>query len=65
MRLRNIKDAETKIVKSKYIISNPLIHKGLSKNILINSSFRVAKRCLSICNGKWRKKWTNYKNRSG
>ena len=37
MRLRNIKDAEIKIVESKYIISNPLIHKG-KFNALFNNN---------------------------
>lgn len=38
MRLRNIKDAETKIVESKYIISNPLIHKGKFNELFNNNN---------------------------
>ena len=38
MRLRNIKDAEIKIVESKYIISNPLIHKGKFNELFNNNN---------------------------
>ena len=38
MRLRNIKDAETKVVESKYIISNPLIHKGKFNELFNNNN---------------------------